>query len=1393
MPVELSTVMQSDRYRLRQAWQKLSRAGKTDPQNAEFQKWLERVNASSGLRERRSERVPELKYDPELPITLHRQELIDLIQSRQVIVVCGETGSGKSTQLPKLCLEAGLGRSGVIGHTQPRRLAARAVASRLADELGTRVGESVGFKIRFADSTKPETLVKVMTDGVLLAETQSDRFLDQYDAIIIDEAHERSLNIDFLLGYLRRISGQRPDLKLIITSATIDPQRFADHFADEAGPAPIVEVSGRTYPVEQRYRFASIDNEQPPALTASDELVSLTAITDAADELMSEGAGDILVFLPTERDIRVTAKHLRGHFTRIGGDRAIEILPLYARLSHTEQNKIFESHARRRIVLSTNVAESSLTVPGIHFVIDTGLARISRYAPRSKVQRLPIEEVSQASANQRSGRCGRLGPGVCIRLFSEDDYLRRPKFTTPEIRRSDLASVLLQSLMLRLGPLEEFPLLDPPSAESIRDAQRTLRELGAIDDRGVLTPIGRQLGLLPCEPRVGRMLLEANQRNCLAEVLVMAAGLECQDVRQRPAGQRPEADAAHAQFLDPHSDFLSLLRLWDFFEHLREDLGRSRLQRALTQNFLSFQGFREWADTVRQLKDILEGAGVHVGKRKYHLPAVATTADEPGQHPRGKSPGNSPGKVGGKAAARVGGKGASRSFLNQPGKRQPSNQQQGKNQPGNSQSLEDPVTKLARPNGYAEIHQSLLAGLLSGIAERGDRHEYKGVGGLSVALWPGSGLFRRTPKWIMAAELLETNKRYARTAAEIDVEWIETAGADLLKHSYSDPHWSSKSGSSMVYRRSTLYGLTIASGHRVPYASIDPEAARSMLIEHGLVGGDWTCNEPFYKHNEELVADIHELAQRTRARDYIVDRFHLANFYNARLPEEVTDLTSLRSWLTKQRGKGNGNGSEMLLWMQPEDLLASNEHLHTIDETFPNTLKIGPTELPLEYHFEPGHEADGVTVTVPQAALRQVSEEALGWLVPGLLEEKILAIIKGLPKAIRTYFVPAPDVAKKLAAALAQVSRDQPFTSALSQAMSEHSGERITPNQLIVEKLPAHLRFLVQVVDNEGHVIDSSRDVVQLIAEHAPSSSATSRAVRQEDEQNWSNRPVTPNDFAGIPDQVTVRRGGLLVAAFPALVDVGNAVELRLADTLDEAERISRGGLTRLFAIKHHRSLRGHVANLPGLSQASVQLSHIIGSKELAERLQDLIARIALVETQPLVTDREAFEAINAQATMRISIAAQDVAVWLPKLATQAHELRLNLEQAPGLWSEVTADVRQQVGRLLGKDFLKETPWQWLAEFPRYLQAARMRMEKLKNGGVAKDRKLAEPVAAAWKAYETLRTSPAVQAFNAQSAAELQQLRWYLEEFRVSVFAQQLGTKHSVSQKRINELIRALE
>lgn len=1334
-PAIIEQVMRGDRYALQRAWQRLQ-SGKS-PSEAALAQWQARADASAALRAARQASLPQLNYDPDLPITAHRAEIINLIQTRQTIVVCGETGSGKSTQLPKLCLEAGLGIGAMIGHTQPRRLAARAVSSRLAEELSSTVGQRVGFKIRFTDATQPETLVKLMTDGVLLAETQSDRFLDQYDALIIDEAHERSLNIDFLLGYLRQLSGRRPDLKLIITSATIDPQRFAAHFADEQGPAPIVEVSGRTYPVEMRYRAT----ESVEDANVTDE--QLTAIADASDELMAEGPGDILVFLPTERDIRETHKHLRGHFTRTG--IGVEILPLYARLSQAEQNKIFAGHGQRRIVLATNVAESSLTVPGIRYVIDTGLVRISRYAPRSKVQRLPIEGVSQASANQRAGRCGRLGPGVCIRLFSQEDFATRSVYTTPEIRRSDLASVLLQSKTLRLGPLEEFPLLDPPSAESLRDAERTLRELGAIDGKAGLTHIGRQLGRLPCEPRVGRMLLEAHERNCVAEVVVIAAALETQDVRQRPAGQRPQADEAHAQFADPHSDFLSYLRMWDFYEHLKSDLGRSRQQRALSQKFLSPQGFREWADVVRQLKELLGAAGIKCGARQYHLPPI------------------------------------DREQMDAPSERRHQKGSRAKNLQN-----EEAMEKLARPDGYAPIHQSLLAGLLSGVAQRGDSYEYKACGGLSIALWPGSGLFRRKPKWIVAAEIVETTKRYGRTVAEIDAEWIEQAAGELLKHTYSDPHWSSKTGAALVYKRSTLYGLTIVSGQRVQLAPIDPDAARDMLIEHGLVEGQWSCREAFYKHNQEMLADMHELVQRTRSRDYILDSYHLAAFYNSRIPTEVVDLGTLRAWLRKHQGQP----AERALWMQPEDLLEPQEQPLAVEDSFPNTFHVGATELPLAYHFEPGHASDGVTITVPQAALRQVSEEALGWLVPGLLEEKILHLIRALPKALRTNFVPAPDVAKRLAGELSLVAHDRPFSAALCEAMSAHAGERIQPSHFALDKLPQHLRFQVNVVDDEGKLVDSGRDLAKLQASLAPPAAALGNAL-QVDAGGWTNRLVTAADFEELPGQVSVRRGGLLVAAFPALVVVGDKVEMRLADTELEAERLTRLGLTRLLAAKHHRSLRAQVSHLPEFSPSCVKLSHVLNSKDLSSQLQELLVRIALVEGQPVMRKREEFEASHARAAGQISIATQEVAAWLPKLAEQVHQVRLLLERTPEPWREVFDDIRRQTQTLLAAGFLSDTPWQWLSEYPRYFQAMRARIDKLKSGGVPKDKKLFEPIAAAWRSYQQMAAGE--MAHQPVQQVKLVELRWLIEELRVSIFAQQLGTKVSVSPKRVAVLVEELQ
>ena len=1328
-PAILQQVMQADRYRLLQAWRRLNRK---ENAGTDLAKWQSRAEASAERKRIREGLVPVTEYDPDLPISEHREEIIGLLRDHQVIVVCGETGSGKSTQLPKICLEAGYGRTGMIGHTQPRRLAARAVASRLADELKTSVGELVGFKIRFSDSTGNKTLVKLMTDGILLAETQTDRFLDQYDVIIIDEAHERSLNIDFLLGYLKRIAVKRPDLRIIITSATIDPERFAKHFEDDRGPAPVVEVSGRTYPVEVRYQGILEDDPDDQELSR--------AIAEAADELMLEGSGDILTFLPTERDIRVTAKYLRGHFTNQGNGERVEVLPLYARLSQAEQNRIFAAHSKRRIILSTNVAESSLTVPGIHFVIDTGLVRISRYAPKSKVQRLPIEAISQASANQRSGRCGRLGPGVCIRLFSEEDFQKRPKYTTPEIRRSDLASVLLQSHVLKLGSLTEFPLMDPPGAESIRDGERTLLELNAIDSTGKLTKIGRQLGALPCDPRVGRMLLEASERGCAPEVLVIAAAIECQDVRQRPAGYRDQADEAHQKFQDPHSDFLSLIRLWDFFEKLKSDLGRSRLKKALEKNFLSHQGFREWADVVRQLRELMLAAKIKVGKRKLNLEAVDPIVFERSKDQKGNR-----------------------------GRQQNSEQ-------------EKAIAKLKRPSHYAAIHQSLLTGMLSGVAQRGDRHEYKAVRNLSVVLWPGSGLFKRQPKWIMAGEIVETTRRYVRNVAEIDVEWVEQAAGDLLKHNYSDPHWSRKSGAPMVYRRSTLYGLSVIVGRRVALAPIDPDGARTLLIEHGLVAGEWNCREAFYVQNQELLADLHELAQRTRSREFILDRFHLGNFYADRLPLEIVDLHSLKNWC-----KRNKNSAELTrLIMKPEDLIQHDEVLTRVGDDFPNEIKVGDSSFPVEYHFEPGHHADGLTITVPQAALRQISQEALGWLVPGLLEEKVLHLIRSLPKSKRTNFVPAPDVAKQLAELLTGADKNQPFSSVLCDLMSSHAGERIRPSDFDFEKLPPHLQVLVNVVDDEGAPIEADRNVERLKQEYAIEDS--NLGGEQVAEDSWTNQKVTFESFERLQETVSVRRGGVLVAAYPALADRGDFVEQSLVDTQWEAKRVSLRGWTRLLAQKNNRSLRSQVAHLPNIDQAAMKLSHLLSPQGLRSQLQDLIVRAALIEDQPLLRDRLDLEARNTGASGKISIAAQEVAVWLPKLSDEIHQVRLKQEKAPNTWREVFDDIQQQLQLLFPENFLQEIPWHHLAEYPRYLKAIQMRIEKLTGGGLPKDRKIRAPIDEACACYySTLET-----CISEDQQEKCEQLRWLIEEFRVSVFAQTLGTKEKVSEKRIREFIAKL-
>ncbi|MFO1065743.1 MAG: ATP-dependent RNA helicase HrpA [Pirellulales bacterium] len=1361
----LARVLQRDRHRLQVAGRKLHDAPIDDPRRI---RWLAELEESAAIVSKREAAVPQLNYDAELPITARREEIIELLKSRSVLVICGETGSGKSTQLPKICLEAGFGRRGLIGHTQPRRLAARAVATRVAEELGSRVGERVGFKIRFTDKTAPETLVKVMTDGVLLAETQSDRFLDQYEVLIIDEAHERSLNIDFLLAYLKNILVKRPDLKLIITSATIDPQRFAEHFADEHGPAPILEVSGRTYPVEVRYRepdeelsSASGDDEWQPT-----DGTPLSALGNAVEEVLGEGEGDVLVFLPTERDIRLAARMLRGRFTAAGRQRAIEILPLYARLSEAEQNRIFQSHSGRRVVLSTNVAESSLTVPNIHFVIDTGTARISRYAPRQRVQRLPIEAVSQASADQRAGRCGRLGPGICVRLYSEEDYRSRTRFTTPEIRRSDLAAVILQCLMLRLGPLLELPLLDPPSPDAVRDGQRTLHEIGALDARGGLTEIGRQLGRLPCDPRVGRMLLEGHERGVLGDVLVIAASLESQDVRLRPAGKQAAADEAHAEFKDIHSDFLSLLRLWHFYEHLRSNLSRSKLSKALEQRYLSLQRFREWSDIVRQLKEMLASAGMKVGAPHTPLPPIAVikAPAQPDPQPHLEAD-RSRGK---------GGKGK------QDG-RSPSSQQVSIRRPLQLPAKQPPTP---RPAGYDAIHQSLLTGLLSGCATAGDNHLYQSTHGSSFFLWPGSGLFQRKPKWIVAAEVLETTKRYGRTAAEIDPTWLETLAAPLLKHSYSDPHWSRKAQAAMVYRRSTLYGLPIVDRRAVLLAPIEPTAAREMFIRHALVQGEAEMREKFYLDNAAELNRLQELAEKTRKREWLVDPYRVERFYHERLPAEVVDLVSLRKWLKSN----SGTDADKQLRFTAQDILDTDVHEPALD-AFPHQLKIGPTQLPLAYRFHPGDAADGVTVTVPQAALRQVSDEALGWLVPGLLEEKLLHMIRSLPKHLRTSFVPAPDSARKLAQQLHREPKDVPFTTAVCRLMTQHAGEVIEPKDFEWDKLPEHLRIRVNVVDDHGKTVDASRDVKQLQSQLAAETAQIEMVEAPSAlAQAWSGRRVTTVDFQEIPASITIRRGGIKVAAFPALVDEGDAVSLQLLDNAGDALKQTQSGWLRLFAIKFRRELNSHVTHLPGFDKSAVMLSRLVPGGAIKDHLRDLLARIAFIDNEATLTGVDDFVVRQMDSARRLSMAAQDLAGWLPKLAEHYQAVRLAIESAPAPWREVAVDIRTQVDSLTAAGFMTHTAWPHLREFPRYLQGAKVRWDKLRTGVVPKDKNLREPIDRLLARLSTASGQPTSTAVH-DLAPEWIDIRYQIEELRVSVFAQQLGTRQSVSVKRIEEAL----
>lgn len=1342
----ISRAMLADRHWFRRQLRAIRQA---EQSGRPFDRNLNRLTAalekSTARRERRERDVPAIAYDEELPIASRRQEIAQAIAAHQVVVVSGETGSGKSTQLPKICLELGRGIGGFIGHTQPRRIAARSVAARIAEELGSPLGKDVGYKIRFTDTTSPATYIKLMTDGILLAESQADRFLNQYDTIIIDEAHERSLNIDFLLGLLKRLLPKRPELKLIITSATIDAERFSEHFATPQGPAPVIEVSGRTYPVEVRYRplderrstameelgaageNGGIASREPPRRRAVDESDAdvdwQQGILDAVDELAGIDRGDILIFMPTERDIHELAKTLRGR--RIPGDevgRTTEILPLYARLSAKDQNRVFQPHPHRRIVIATNVAESSLTVPGIRSVIDPGTARISRYSPRSQMQRLPIEPISQASADQRKGRCGRVGPGICIRLYSGADYQNRDAFTAPEIQRTNLASVILQTKALKLGAIDEFPFLDPPKPAAIRDGYKTLFELGALDERQELTPLGERLSRIPTDPRIARMIIAGHEENCLHDVLIIAAALEVQDPRERPLEKQQAADESHARFADENSDFLAYLKLWNFYHKLKDELSRNQLRKACRQNFLSYNRLREWADVHLQLLQLVEGAGL-----------------KPGQSAR-------------KQAAR-------------------SNAVDAVPEP-DARSETDPQSRGA--DQYAAIHRALLTGLLSNVAFKSETYEYTVAGGTKVTLWPGSGVFAKKPKWVMAAEVVETTRRYVRTVARINPDWIEALAPHLTKRAYSEPHWRRGSASAMAYERVSLFGLTIVPRRRVRYGPIDPDKSRELLIQQGLVEAEFDNPPAFLEHNQQFLRELEALQAKARRCDLVIDEPMQFEFYDRRVPSDVYDGVRLRKWLRRAERK-----NPRVLRMAKSDFLEpETEDVAASD--YPDAIAVRQMKLPLEYHLEPGSAEDGITVVVPQEGLNQLDPQRLGWLVPGLLEEKIVALIKALPKPIRRNLVPAPDTARQV---LSELKFGQgSFDDEVARILSRIAGEPISRETFETDKLPPHLRMNVKVVDAKGEAVASGRDLAHLRQQLGAKASAS---FSQMSRHQWNRDGVTAWDFGDLPAQIDLERGGVALKGFPTLIDCGDSVSLRLLDAPEKAAYELRAGIRRLFLLATQRELKKPIDWLPNLNQWALNASTLREGGKLKQWLTELAADRAFLADQPLPRTQAEFEQRRKTGRERIAVAVQDVVALIGPLLETYQGAKVALERrVQPQWKPAIDDMQQQLSHLTEPGFLVRTPWPWLVQYPRYFRAIQVRVQKLAQGGLPRDRRQAQAIEPLWKAY---LQRAAQHRERGPYDPQLAHYRWMLEEYRVSLFAQQLGTAISVSDKRLAE------
>jgi ATP-dependent helicase HrpA len=1229
-------------------------------------------------RQRRWIERPRPTFPDDLPVVLKRSEIAKAISENQVVILCGETGSGKTTQLPKICLEMGRGVNGVIGHTQPRRIAARSVAGRIADELQSPIGQAVGYKIRFGDHTGDNTYIKVMTDGILLAEIQSDRLLKQYDTIIIDEAHERTLNIDFLLGYLRQLLPKRADLKVIVTSATIDPERFSRHFNN----APIIMVSGRTYPVEVRYR--PVKSEDPD----EEDREQTHAIVDAVAELAEHGPGDVLVFLSGEREIREAAEELRKHHPP-----QTEILPLYARLSGAEQARIFQTHGKRRIVLATNVAETSLTVPGIKYVVDTGFARISQYSARTKVQRLPIEPISQASADQRKGRCGRVSEGICIRLYSEQDFNSRAQFTEPEILRTNLASVILQMKTARLGEIEQFPFIERPDSRLIRDGYLTLHELGAVDDLNELTQIGRQLGKLPVDPRIGRMILEGDRENCLSELLIIAAALSVQDPRDRPVEMQQMADEAHKQFVDPSSDFLGYLNIWDFFREKAKHLSNSQLRKQIRQQFLSYLRMREWIEVHHQLHTVVTEMGL-----KPNL----------------------------------------------------------------------------NPAGPDRVHRGLLTGLLSNVGNKTDTNDYAGLRGAKFNLFPGSVLFQQKPKWVMAAELVETNRLYARTVAKVMPEWIERAAAHMIKKTYSDPHWSSERGDVIASERVSLKGLILVPHRTVCYGPIDPRTAREVFIHYALVEGDFRSSAVFFKKNQALLNHVRTLEAKLRRADLQAEPQKRFAFYHARIPQEIYNTVLFDRW-RKQAEKDNPN----VLLMSLTDV-AKPEAATLPAADFPDEIAIGNLKISLSYLHDTGSPQDGITANIPLALLNQVPPGPFDWLVPGWLNEKVVEMVRTLPKAIRTKLVPAPESSAKAIAAL--TDRSQSFLPAVAYQLGRLIGETIAPQSFDLAAIPQWLRMHFRILDAGGKTLAMGRDLMALRIQLGMQARESFAALPPDE---FTQNGLIRWDFGDLPDRIEIHRGSTAFSGFPAVIDQGAAVGLRVLDSREASIHANRAGVRRLFMLQLGSELKQLARGLNHVDEMGLLFKTLGSWAELREDLLSAAVDRSLFNPAEDIRSREVFINKAKDGWNRLSAASRELNTIAYEILQAYGQASVALDRTfPEFLLSPVNEMRDQLKKLVPKTFLSTTPIDWLQHLPRYLKAITIRLMKLLNAGLRRDMDISAQVRPLSLEYARLRNLHAARGL---LDPELTKLWWMIQELRVSLYAQELKTAFPISVQRVEK------